>query len=128
MDYSGATLAAALLPLPADSAFPGWSPSSVYTGYSDDGTGITIPIASLLSLTAASANATTGDARQVVLSLMSSAFNWYNNSSEKPSALTMTFTPSKIESYGSFSGKQKVEYKVSAYTTFATGLVADEPA
>jgi hypothetical protein len=128
MDYFGATLAAALLPLPADSAHPGWSPSSAYPGYTDDGTGITIPISSLIGLTAASANATTGDARQVALSLMASAFNWYNGASEKPAALTMTFLPGKIESYGDFAGKQKTEYKVSAYTTFATGIIADEPA
>ena len=82
------TTFAALLPLPV--AVTGWSPSAAFTGWSEDGTNITVPIASLADLTAALADGTTGDARQVILSFVATAFDWYNGLTTQPEAMIVS--------------------------------------
>jgi hypothetical protein len=128
MDYFGATLAAALLPLPADSAHPGWSPSSVYSGWVSDGTSITVPIASFPGLTAATADGISGDARVVIYAMCYAAFTWYNDVVTKPEALEVTYAPGRMQSYGDFAGEQKAEFKFAAYLNFPELTLADEPA
>lgn len=121
------TMFAALLPLPAAAAATSWVPGTAFAGWIEDGLDITLPIASLTDLTAITADSTTGDARQVILSFIKTAFAWYNVLETKPEALTVSYTPGRMQSSGNFLGKQKAEYKVAAYMDFPEGTVAAEP-
>lgn len=52
-------------------------PSSWIASWSEDGTNITIPIASLSQLTAGEADGTTGDSRECIMALMERTYAWY---------------------------------------------------
>lgn len=127
MDFFGATLAAALLPLPADSAPPAWSPRAVFPGWVSNGTNITVPISSLPGLAAADAHGVSGDARTLIQSMCSAAFIWYNDVVAKPEALEVTYAPGRMQISGDFNGKQKTEIKFAAYLNFPEMTLADEP-
>lgn len=120
---------AALLPLPAEGAAASWAPSTLFSGWSEDGTDISVPIASFTGLTEAFADATTGDARQVILSFCKSTFEWYNDLSTQPEAVVIAWTPGRMQPSSSrdFSGKQKTEYKFTFYADFPEGTVTAEP-
>jgi hypothetical protein len=49
------------------------TPTQIFPGYSSDGTAITIPLADLTGLTAAEANATTGNAMEVLRTFIDKA-------------------------------------------------------
>lgn len=68
------------------------APTTLFSGYTSDGTNITIPIASLSGLTAAEANATTGDGREVLRSIMITATNAVSAlpTADKPTKMTLT--------------------------------------
>lgn len=102
-------------------------PPDVFPSWAEDGTDITVPIASFNLLTAALADAATGDARAVLLSICSTAFEWYNELAEKPTALTVSYQPRRINSSGDFVGKLSVEYKFTFETEYPEGTVSDEP-
>ena len=129
MDYFGATLAAALLPLPENTAPPAWSPRAVFPGWVSNGTNITVPISSFPGLAAADAHGVSGDARALIQSMCSAAFIWYNDAVAKPEALKVVYAPGQIQTYGGdFTGKQKTEIRVTAYLNFPEMTLADEPA
>jgi hypothetical protein len=52
------------------------SPEQAISGYSSDGTSITMPIASLIGLTAAEADATTGDWREILQAILLRAIEY----------------------------------------------------
>lgn len=68
------------------------APTTIFPGYTSDGTEITIPIAALDGLTAAEANATTGDVREVLRSILLTANNAIIAlpSADKPSKMSIT--------------------------------------
>ena len=127
MQVFTATLAAALLPIPADSTLAGWSPSDVYPGWVSDGTNVSAPITSFPLLAAAEADGITGDARDVVFAMNYAAFAWYNAADPKPQAIKLSYTPGSIERVGDFIGKQKVTISMVAYLNFPGMTLADEP-
>ena len=63
-----------------------WLPGDFISSWQEDGTTISFPIASLSNhnLTAANADATTGDARQTILSLCGRMFEYYNELTTQP--------------------------------------------
>jgi hypothetical protein len=99
----------------------------VFTGWSEDGTDITVPISSFVDLTATLADGTTGDARQVILSFVATAFDWYNGLTTKPEAMIVSYSPGRMQGSGDFLGKQKAEYKVTVYLDYPEGTVTSEP-
>lgn len=117
-------LAAALLPLPGTVTY--WTPGTLFSSWSEDGTNITVPIASWPGLTADIADATTGDARKVIVSFAQQAFAWYNILEEKPEAVSVAYIPGRFQTIGAFNGMQKVEFKITAYLEYPSGAVADE--
>jgi hypothetical protein len=54
------------------------APTEVIASWSEDGTNVTFPIASVPELTAAEADASTGDSRKVLYALMEAFYAWYN--------------------------------------------------
>ncbi len=119
-------LGLATLLLSEEPAAVAWSPAALFSGWSEDGSYITVPIASLYGLTADKADALTGDARQIITSLMASMFTWYNELSSKPGALEVVLRRQRIQTGGDYSGKNLITYEVSAYLDYPSGLVADE--
>ena len=93
------------------------------------GTYITFPIASLANhnFTSVVAAASTGDARQVALSICSRFVEWYNNLSTQPQAMEVVYTPRRALSSSDFPTNPKHEYKFTFYEVFPDLTIADEP-
>lgn len=105
------------------------APTTLFPGYTSDGTNLTIPIAALDGLTAAEANTTTGDWRSIVLSLCTTVYRHYYAlaSADRPTAFT-TRPPTTIPiSSGSFEGSIKLVYSFDFYSTMCPPDVVDEP-
>lgn len=68
------------------------APSALLPGYTSDGTNITIPLASLPGLTAAEADATTGDSREVIRAFMEQVYSHITAlpAADKPARVTVT--------------------------------------
>ena len=67
------------------------APNALFTSWSEDGTDITVPIASITDLTAGEADGTTGDWRAVLLRILGHSFN-YNEGladADRPTKLTI---------------------------------------
>jgi hypothetical protein len=103
-----------------------WLPSAVFASWSEDGTDITVPIASFEGLTASAADALTGDARQVISSILVSIFAWYNALAAKPEALSISMSR-RIQNTGDFTGTELTTYTCKLYTDYPSGLIASEP-
>jgi hypothetical protein len=72
-------------------------PSTWLPNWSEDGTTISLPIASLSELTAAEADATTGDIRKVVFALCEHLHEKWNEtaSADRPAEMTISKTASQ---------------------------------
>jgi len=68
------------------------APSSLFSSLSEDGTDITIPIASITDLTAAEADGTTGDWRDLMLRILDHVESYTNAlaTADKPAKFTIT--------------------------------------
>lgn len=104
-----------------------WVPSDVFASWSEDGTTISVPIASFNGLTAATADGVTGDARQLALSFCSSVFEWYNELTTLPEAMAAEYKPGRVQTTGSFAGNIQSKYTFTFETLYPEGTVADEP-
>lgn len=105
------------------------APTALFSSYASDGTTISIDIADFDGLTAAEANATTGDWRQIVLAFMSTLYTHYASlaTADKPVAL-VTPAPSQFPvSSGDLAGTFKTTYSVVFYNSYTSANVADEP-
>lgn len=68
------------------------TPADLFPSMSEDGTNLTIPIAGIPQLTAAEADAATGDARKLVYALLHRIHAWYDGlaDADKPTKITVT--------------------------------------
>lgn len=100
---------------------PTWLP-----GWSEDGTNITLPIASLPELTAAEADADTGDIRKVMYALMSKMQAVWDAlpSADRPTRMTLYHTASVDPTSGIITHSFTATFKNSV----SAQDVADEPA
>lgn len=103
-----------------------FSPNAWIGDWSEDGTDITIPIASFPELTAAEADGDTGDIRKVLFAIMVKVQAVYD-------ALAVADRPTRMQMSKSSSvnaaGTEIVHYFQTQFTnTVATQDVADEPA
>lgn len=105
------------------------APTSLFPGYTSDGTNITIPIAALQGLTAAEAHTSTGDWRQIVLAFLSSLYSHYAGlaTADKPQALVVNAPLVQAITTGVLAGSFKTQYDVICYNDYAIPNVADEP-
>lgn len=69
-------------------------PSTWIPNWSEDGTDISVPIATFPKLTAAEADATTGDIRKVLFAVVDKLYDAWNNTAaaDRPAKMTMTKT------------------------------------
>ena len=105
------------------------TPTLLWPSYSSNGTNITIPIAALDGLTAAEADTTTGDWRSIMLSIISTAYRYYDSlaTEDKPTALTMAQPTISAITSGTFAGTFRTTYSFTLYNEYSTPDVADEP-
>jgi hypothetical protein len=103
-----------------------FEPPEIFANWSENGTNVTLPLASVLDLTAALADATTGDGRQVAWALTKTIFDWYNEATPKPVGIEVKYSPGSIQSSGDYIGKQKASITLTAYLDFPEGTVAAE--
>ena len=100
------------------------APTSWFTGWSEDGIDITLPITSVRELTAAEADAVSGDIRKVCFALVEEMYQQYNAlaTDDKPGKFTIT----KIASLNASTGILTNTYTVKVYTEIGSQEVADE--
>lgn len=100
------------------------TPTAWIASWSEDGTNITVPIASFPELTAAEADAATGDIRKIVWAIMQKLYNSYNAtaSADRPTRWTM----SKSASINTTTGIVTNNFTVTVQTAIATQEVSDE--
>lgn len=108
----------------------GWvsSPSDLYSGWVVNGSNIEIPLTTFseFDLTSANADGTTGDARQVLLSLCGKAFEWWNDLTTEPEAAHVKLTGS-FQTSGNLEGNQKTVFTFTFYHGYPGYVIADEP-
>lgn len=106
------------------------APTAIFAGYSSDGTDITIPIADITGLTAAEAHATTGDWRNIFLSLCYTVLSYYDSlaDADKPQAFTPDMPTVQRVRTGDLAGTLRQVYSFEFYNELPDTNVADEPA
>ena len=67
------------------------APTDWIASWSEDGTDVTFPLASIDQFTAAEADASTGDSRDCILRLLDHTYDWYDGlaAADKPGKLTV---------------------------------------
>jgi hypothetical protein len=105
------------------------APTATLPGYTSDGTNITIPIASLLGLTAAEANATTGDAREVALAFIRTykAKQQSLAVADKPATMSVRVVNQSYVSAGNLANSVMVTYELQFYVEEGLANVIAEP-
>lgn len=106
------------------------APTSLWPGYTSDGTNITIPIASLDGLTAAEAHTTTGDLRSIMLAFCSTGYRHYSElaTADKPAMFTASMPTISPVTSGTLAGTFRTTYSFVFNNEYCTPDVADEPA
>ena len=127
--YPPATTLTLDVPVPGVNIHGLWSPEAMLFGWEyDSGTDtISIPLATLFELTAAQANATTGDWRAVVLALVNSMWDSYVELDSPPRAMVLEYYPGYMMNVGPFTGHVKADYQATTYLNFPDKTLADEP-
>jgi len=98
-------------------------PNSMFASWAEDGTTITVPIASFTDLTAAEADGVTGDSRAVVLRILDHAFNYLNDLAAADKPTKMSVDRNRRESP---SGAIIHQYRVEVFTDVVENAVASE--
>ena len=67
-------------------------PTNLISSWSENGTNVTFPIASLPELTAAEADAVTGDSRKIIYAFLEEFYQWYEAlpTADKPTRITIS--------------------------------------
>lgn len=100
-------------------------PTDWIANWSEDGTNITVPIASFPELTAAEADATTGDIRQIVWAIVTKLYEeWIGTpTADRPTK----WTCSKSVSQNTTTGEVTNTFTFVLKTTIETQNVSAEP-
>lgn len=106
------------------------APTALFAGYAFDGTDITIPIANITGLSAAEADASTGDWRNVFLSLCYTVLAYYDSldDADKPQAFAADMPTVTRVRTGALAGSLRQVYQFEFYNELPLTDVADEPA
>lgn len=100
------------------------TPADWIASWSEDGTNVTFPIASVPEMTAAEADATTGDARKVIYALAKKFYDKYAAlaAADRPAQMTIT----KSEQANTSAATMTVSYVFQFVTTYTGQEVAAE--
>ena len=102
-------------------------PSTHIAGWSEDGTDITVPIASFPELTADEADGTTGDIRKIAFALADKLYSLYNTlaAADRPTKMQAFRSTSMNESGGTMTGTRTYTFVFSIAGTYAPDVVAE---
>ena len=100
------------------------TPTTWLENWSEDGTDITVPIATFPELTAAEADAVTGDIRKIAFAILEKLFSAYNGTVEADRPIKWTMR--KTASVDAVRNVIKSQYVVWFETEIGTQEVADE--
>ena len=102
-------------------------PTNLIAGWSEDGTNVTFPLASVPELTAAEADAATGDSRKIVYALLERFAAWYSAlpTADKPGRLVINRGNAFESSPGLFTRTFSFQFILDSTDPLD---VADEPA
>lgn len=105
------------------------APTALFSGYTSDGTNITIPLADIPGLTAAEAHTSTGDWRNIFLSLCHTVLTHYDSlaTADRPVAFIADMpTVGRVRS-GDLAGALRQVYSFDFYNELPLTDVVDEP-
>jgi len=106
------------------------APTSLFTGYTDTGTAMTIPHTALgANFDAADADAATGDWRAIMLALFHTLSNHWQGlaDADRPSGFVVGSVSQTQQTTGDFAGKWRIEYRFTVYADLPLPNIADEP-
>jgi hypothetical protein len=105
------------------------APTTLWPGYTSDGTDITIPIAALDGLTDAEAHTSTGDWRSIMLAICSTAYRHYSGlaTAERPVMFTASMPTISPVTSGMLAGTFRTTYSYVFQNEYCTPEVHDEP-
>jgi hypothetical protein len=100
------------------------APTQIIASWSEDATNVTFPIASVSELTAAEADASTGDSRKVVYALLEKLHAWYTALAvgDRPGKLTVN----RGSTVNEITGEITRNYYIQIVTTPSGIEVSDE--
>ena len=100
------------------------TPTLYFAGWSEDGTDITLPLANVTELTAAEADAATGDIRKIIYALSEEFYVKYNATAEadRPGKMTL-YRSSQVDDA---TGEMTRTYSFVFAVDGGAGEVADE--
>lgn len=80
-------------------------PTNVIASWSEDGTNVTFPIASIPELTAAEADAATGDSRKIIYAMLERLYQWWLAlaPADRPSRVTVSRSSSVDDATGNIT-------------------------
>jgi len=92
------------------------APTTFIASWSEDGTNVSFPIASVPELTAAEADAVTGDLRKIALALCDNAFEKYNAlaTGDKPNRMVMRKNTSTNDATGVTTRTYTFEFQLAS--------------
>jgi hypothetical protein len=102
------------------------TPATWFASWSEDGTDITVPIASLGSLTAADADGSTGDVREVLWNILLEAYNHQEGispSTDQPDQMVIARTDSMSQDD---SGLVQTKFTLTFQRRIGTYAIEDE--
>lgn len=90
------------------------TPTDVIASWSEDGANVTFPIASLPELTAAEADAVTGDSRKILYALLAQFEAWYSalDTADKPAKMVISKSSSSPDSNDEISRTFSVRFTI----------------
>jgi hypothetical protein len=102
------------------------TPTELIAGWSEDGTDVTFPIASIPELTAAEADAVTGDSRKIIYALLEQIAAWFEALplADQPTQLTISRGVAVETAPGVFTRSYNIQAKITGSSPLD---IADEP-
>jgi hypothetical protein len=122
---AASVLPAILLELPTTAAVR-WTPSDMIADWAVVDGEVTFPLASLPGLDAAAADGLSGDARAVAYALFRAILSWQGELVFAPTAFNIRYILGADQRFGTFAGKVRAQYVLTAFVDPATGQVAEE--
>lgn len=106
------------------------APTSLWPSYTYGSSTLNIPLAALDGLTAADADASTGDWRAIMIALMQTLFRHYSAlaAADRPTALVpkAPMSYNVPDSSSTYPGALRLTYSVDAYTAYASPTIKAE--
>lgn len=103
-------------------------PTDLFTGYSTDGTNITIPLTAIPGLTAGEADAATGNGAEILRLICETAYTKIEALSTNDRPTQMTWSKPAVQGLGAGVNRQNYTFGFNFGVDATAVNIADEPA